>query len=114
MPNRSLRFHFQGGLFGFLASLAAGLTLTVGSIFCATYAQIPKVPLTVEGCNTTASVAIGLIRTARGTNVTASNDVPFNFFNLSYLYYSPFCLLVGTVVAVLVSLATGRPCLLTS
>ncbi|BHF75260.1 hypothetical protein SprV_0501835600 [Sparganum proliferum] len=93
-----------GGLVGFLASLATGLTLTIGSIF-STYRQIPEVPLTNANCSGNASVILTSI--LRGTNVTASNDIPFNFFNLSYLYYSPVCLIVGVIIGSLVSFATG-------
>ncbi|VDN09900.1 unnamed protein product [Dibothriocephalus latus] len=94
-----------GGVVGFLASLATGVTLTIGSLF-GTYHQIPEVPLTNANCSTNASTVFTPIM--RGTNVTASNDIPFNFFNLSYLYYSPVCLLVGVIVGSLVSCATGE------
>uniref|UniRef100_A0A0X3PTD1 Sodium-coupled monocarboxylate transporter 1 n=1 Tax=Schistocephalus solidus TaxID=70667 RepID=A0A0X3PTD1_SCHSO len=93
-----------GGLIGFLASLATGLTLTVGALF-SNYRQIPEVPLTNANCSTNATAVFTSI--LRGTNVTASNDIPFNFFNLSYLYYSPVCLIVGVIIGSLVSFATG-------
>ncbi len=81
--------------------------MTIGSIFDTTYKQIPKVPPSVAGCNATAANFVLHQITPRGTDVDASNAIPFNFFNMSYLYYSPFCLLVGTIVAVVISLATG-------
>lgn len=99
---------FQGGLFGFLASLIAGLTMAIGSIFHATYKQLPPVPLTNDGCEMVTTLSRLASSIAGGINVTVGKDLPFNFFNLSYLYYSPFCLLVGVLVATFVSLLTGN------
>lgn len=71
--------------------------MIIGSLY-ATFREPHPLPLSVAGC------ATNITRPP----VTASTDYPFSFFNLSYLYLTPFCLLVGFVVATVVSLLTGE------
>lgn len=87
----------KGGLLGFLTSLATGLTLMVGSTILYTFKEPNPPSLSVTGCLNVSNAA-----------PSSSSDYPFSFFNLSYLYFTPACLIVGFVVAAVVSLLTGE------
>lgn len=91
-----------GGLVGFTCSLIAGLWMAFGSIFHATYKQIQEVPLTIEYCPNVTRMLTSLTNSR-----TQTPPVEWTFYNLSYLYYSPLCLLVGIVTATIVSALTG-------
>nr|CDS30856.1 sodium coupled monocarboxylate transporter 1 [Hymenolepis microstoma] len=89
-----------GGLAGFLTSLTVGLTLMVGSINLYTFKEPNPPPLSVSGC-TNASIA------DTTTATSPPQDYPFSFFNLSYLYITLACLIVGFVFSTIVSFSTG-------
>uniref|UniRef100_A0A5K3FSX5 Sodium-coupled monocarboxylate transporter 2 n=3 Tax=Mesocestoides corti TaxID=53468 RepID=A0A5K3FSX5_MESCO len=98
-----------GALFGFLGSLVAGLTMIVGTLYFYTFQEHVLAPLT----NATCSIVNSSVSTSAPSLVTAVTPAPppeygFSFFNLSYLYLTPFCLLVGLVIAVPISLLTGK------
>ncbi|VDD77113.1 unnamed protein product [Mesocestoides corti] len=97
-----------GALFGFLGSLVAGLTMIVGTLYFYTFQEHVLAPLT----NATCSIVNSSVSTSAPSLVTAVTPAPppeygFSFFNLSYLYLTPFCLLVGLVIAVPISLLTA-------
>ncbi|KAM7539460.1 hypothetical protein Aperf_G00000047305 [Anoplocephala perfoliata] len=90
-----------GGLVGFLASLATGLTLMVGATNLYTFKEPNPPPLSVAGCLNVSNTEPSVLSSS------SSSGYPFSFFNLSYLYFTPACLIVGFVVATMVSLFTG-------
>ncbi|VUZ44058.1 unnamed protein product [Hymenolepis diminuta] len=90
-----------GGLVGFLTSLATGLTLMVGSINFYTFKEPNPPPLSLSGCVNASSTV------AAASATSSTQDYPFSFFNLSYLYLTPACLIVGFVCSTVVSLLTG-------
>ncbi|VDM31532.1 unnamed protein product [Hydatigera taeniaeformis] len=94
---------YRGGLTGFIASLTSGLTMIVGSLYFSTFRESWTPPLSIAGCPTNITTLVA------GTTIRRADppSYPFSFFNLSYLYLTPFCLLVGFVVAAIVSLLTG-------
>lgn len=74
----------------------------VGSINFYTFKEPNPPPLSLSGCVNASS-------TVAAANATSSvQDYPFSFFNLSYLYLTPACLIVGFVCSTVVSLLTGE------
>ncbi|CUT99293.1 sodium coupled monocarboxylate transporter 1 [Echinococcus multilocularis] len=88
-----------GGLAGFVASLASGLTMIVGTLYLYTFKEAQAPPLSTAGCSTNVTMS--------PTTVAPVPQYAFSFFNLSYLYLTPFCLIICFVVATIVSLLTG-------
>ncbi|KAL5968537.1 Sodium-dependent multivitamin transporter [Taenia solium] len=96
-----------GGLTGFIASLAAGLTMIVGTLYFYTFKEPWVPPLSTAGCSTNVTMSVTEMTMLGATTITPTPQYAFSFFNLSYLYLTLFSLIVGFVVATVVSLLTG-------
>ncbi|KAA0185294.1 Sodium-coupled monocarboxylate transporter 1, partial [Fasciolopsis buskii] len=83
-----------GGLLGMLASLAVGLWLSIGAIVYPTPA--PKLPLSTENCSFINGTTIAV-----GSSTLSSPSL--NIYSVSYLYYTPICLITGVLVGLVVS-----------
>ncbi|VDK81501.1 unnamed protein product [Dibothriocephalus latus] len=90
-----------GALFGFLASLVTGIGMALGAVFAYTYKECVAVPLTNASCP--------LRSTPVHLNTTAPpcETYEWSFFNLSSLYYTPLCLIVGILISFPISFCTG-------
>ncbi|KAL5106178.1 Sodium-dependent multivitamin transporter [Taenia crassiceps] len=96
-----------GGLAGFVASLTAGLTMIVGTLYFYTFKEAWAPPLSTAGCPTNVTILLKEMAMLGITTVPPTPQYVFSFFNLSYLYLTLFSLIVGFVVATVVSLLTG-------
>ncbi|VDK35108.1 unnamed protein product [Taenia asiatica] len=96
-----------GGLTGFIASLAAGLTMIVGTLYFYTFKEARVPPLSTAGCLTNVTMSVAEMTMLGATTIAPTPQYAFSFFNLSYLYLTLFSLIVGFVVATVVSLLTG-------
>ncbi|BHF76007.1 hypothetical protein SprV_0501910500 [Sparganum proliferum] len=90
-----------GALFGFLASLATGIGMALGSIFAYTYKEYVAVPLTNASC------PLGSPQVPLNTTAPPPESYEWSFFNLSSLYYTLLCLIVGILISFPISICTG-------
>lgn len=82
----------KGGLLGFLTILATSLALVVGLMGLCIFKEPNPSPLSMIGCKKE-------LNALSSSSSSSSSDYPFSFFYISYLYFTPACLIVGIVVS---------------
>ncbi|KAF7257374.1 hypothetical protein EG68_06760 [Paragonimus skrjabini miyazakii] len=86
----------KGGIAGLLASIIVGLWLSIGAILNPSPSS--SLPLSNISC------AVG---NASKNLATSVNQLSWSIYSISYLYYTPICLLVALIVSIPVSAISG-------
>ncbi|KAF6779186.1 hypothetical protein AHF37_01271 [Paragonimus kellicotti] len=86
----------KGGIAGLLASIIVGLWLSIGAILNPTPSTI--LPLSNISC------AVGNVSKTMTTSVS---QLSWSIYSISYLYYTPICVLVALIVSIPVSAIFG-------
>nr|VZI24867.1 unnamed protein product [Spirometra erinaceieuropaei] len=97
-----------GACAGFVVSVVGTMWVSIGGIFRNTIADIPGRPPSTEACPAPGTIthAPNLTALARASQ-PQRYDTDFSFYDLSFLWLTAFAMLIGFVVAVIVSLLSG-------
>ncbi|KAA3670807.1 solute carrier family 5 (sodium-coupled monocarboxylate transporter), member 8/12 [Paragonimus westermani] len=87
----------KGGIAGFLASIIVGLWLSIGAILNPSPSGV--LPLSNISC------AVGNVSK---TVIASVRQTSWSIYSISYLYYTPICLLVALIVSIPVSAIFGE------
>ncbi|BHF75014.1 hypothetical protein SprV_0501810700 [Sparganum proliferum] len=97
-----------GACAGFVVSVVGTMWVSIGGIFRNTIADIPGRPPSTDACPTpdTTTLAPNLTTLASASQPKPV-DTDFSFYDLSFLWLTAFAMLIGFMVASIVSLLSG-------